>query len=61
MVFEQGLERFEDLDFAGDPRGRLSLALDHGHTERALVPGHKALQMLEQELRRERGEREPLN
>lgn len=61
MVFKQGLERFEDLDFAGDPRGRLGLALDHGHTERALVPGHQALQMLEQELRTEREECDPLN
>lgn len=55
VVFKQGLERFEDLDFAGDPRGRLSLALDHGHAERALVSGHQALQMLQQELRREGG------
>lgn len=54
VVFKQGLERFEDLDFAGDPRGRLSLALDHGHAERALVSGHQALQVLQQELRRER-------
>lgn len=61
MVFKQGLERFEDLDFAGDPRGRLSLALDHGHTERALVSGHQALQMLQQELRTEREECDPLN
>lgn len=61
MVFKQGLERFEDLDFAGDPRGRLRLALDHGHAERALVSGHQALQMLEQELRTEREECDPLN
>lgn len=52
MVLEQGLERFEDLDFAGDPRGGLSLPLDHGHPQRALVSGHQALQVLQQQLRR---------
>lgn len=52
MVLEQGLERFEDLDLAGDPRGGLSLPLDHGHPQRALVSGHQALQVLQQQLRR---------
>lgn len=51
MVFKQGLERFEDLDFTGDSRGRLSLPLDHSHTKRPLVSGHQALQMLQEQLK----------
>lgn len=50
MVLEQRLERLEDLDLAGHPRRRLSLPLDHRHPQRALVSGHQALQVLEQQL-----------
>lgn len=53
MVLEQRLERLEDLDFAGHSRRRLSLPLDHRHPQRALMSGHQALQVLEQQLRGE--------
>jgi len=47
VVFEEGLEGFEDLHLAGDAGRGLGLSLHHRHPETALVAGHQALQMLQ--------------
>lgn len=50
VVLKQGLEGLEDLHLAGDPGRRLGLPLHHGHPQAALVAGHQALQVLQQQL-----------
>ena len=50
VVFKEGLEGFEDLHLAGDAGRRLGLSLDHCHPQTALMAGHQALQMLQQQL-----------
>lgn len=43
VVLKQGLECFEDFHLAGHACWGLRLSLHHGHPERPLVPGDKAL------------------
>ena len=50
VVFEQGLEGFENLHLTGDAGRRLGLSLHHRHPQTPLVAGHQALQVLQQQL-----------
>ena len=52
-MLEKGFEGLQDLHLRGDARLGRGLPLHHGHPEGALVARHQALQVLQQQLRKE--------